>query len=96
MKCILTLGSEYLVLTLLPNNMQTALYGIVIIPVIYVGSYNDFLWAEWFGAPIPGGGVRFSAPVQTGPGAHPGPGVKPPGLSFTTHPHLAPRLKKRI
>jgi hypothetical protein len=45
----------------------------------------------------------FSTPVQTGPGAHPAPftmgtgsfpGVKRPGMALTTHPHLAPRLKK--
>ena len=48
-------------------------------------------------------GVRFSAPVQTGPGAQPAsctmgtgsfPGVKRQGVSPNTHPPLAPRLKK--
>jgi hypothetical protein len=48
-------------------------------------------------------GARFSAPVQTGPGSHPAsytvgtgsfPGVKRPGRGVTTHPHLAPRLRK--
>jgi len=43
--------------------MQTARYGIVIIPVIYVGRYSDFLWAEGFGDPIPVGGEIF----RTGP-----------------------------
>ena len=47
--------------------------------------------------------VRFSAPVQTGPVAHPAscrmgiesfPGVKRPGMALTTHPHPAPKLKK--
>ena len=48
--------------------------------------------------------ARFSTPVQTGPGAHPAsrtmragsfPGVKRGrGVALTTHPHLAPRLKK--
>jgi len=51
----------------------------------------------------PGGGVRFSAPVQTGPGAHPVPhtmrtgsfpGVKRPGHGVDDPPHLALRLKK--
>ena len=51
---------------------------------------------------IPVGG-RYSAPVQTGPGAHPAsytmgtesfPGVKRPGLGVDHPPHLAPRLKK--
>ena len=48
-------------------------------------------------------GARFSAPVQTGPGAHPAsctmgtgsfPGVKRPGRGVHHPPHLAPRLKK--
>jgi len=47
--------------------------------------------------------ARFSAAVQTGPGAHPAsytmgsgslPGVKRPGRSVDHPPHLAPRLKK--
>ena len=45
----------------------------------------------------------FTAPVQTGPRTHPAsyamgtgsfPGVNRPGMALTTHPHLAPRLKK--
>jgi len=48
-------------------------------------------------------GTRFSPPVQTGPGAHPPsytmgtgsfPGVNGRVVALTTHPHLAPRLKK--
>jgi hypothetical protein len=48
-------------------------------------------------------GARFSAPVQTGPGAHPAsytmgtgsfPRVKRPGCGVGHTPHLAPRLKK--
>jgi len=48
-------------------------------------------------------GARFSAPVQTGPGACPAsytmaagsfPGVKRPGRGADHPPHLAPRLKK--
>jgi hypothetical protein len=48
-------------------------------------------------------GARFSAPVQTSPGAHPAshkmgtgsfPGVKRPGRGVDHPPHLAPRLKK--
>jgi len=49
-------------------------------------------------------GARFSAPFQAGPGAHPAsytigtgtlPGVKRGrGVALTTHPNLAPRLKK--
>jgi len=49
----------------------------------------------------PGG--RISEPIQTTPGAHPAsctvgtgtfPGVKWQGMALTTHPNLAPRLKK--
>ena len=49
-------------------------------------------------------GARFSAPVKTGPGAHPAPyttgtgsfsGVKRPGRGVDHPPHLAPRLKKK-
>jgi hypothetical protein len=49
------------------------------------------------------GGVRFSAPVQTGPGAHSAsytmvtwylPGVKQPGRGVDQPPPLAPRIKK--
>ena len=50
-------------------------------------------------------GARFSAPVQTGPRAHPAsctmgtgsfPGVRcGRGVALTAHPHLAPRLKKK-
>ena len=49
--------------------------------------------------------ARFSAFVQTGPGAHPtlytmgtgslSRGWRCRGVSLTTHPHLAPRLKKQ-
>jgi len=48
-------------------------------------------------------GARFSAPVQTGPGAHPAsytmgtgsfPGVKRPGRDVEHPPHLALKLKK--
>jgi hypothetical protein len=51
------------------------------------------------------GRFRFSAPIQTGPGAHPasytkGTGYlswgssKGRGVAFTAHPHLAPKVKK--
>jgi len=46
-------------------------------------------------------GARFSAPVQTSPGAHPASCTMGTGLSqvkaagaLTTHLHLAPRLRK--
>jgi hypothetical protein len=49
-------------------------------------------------------GMKLSAPVQIGPGAHPAscttgtrsfPGVKRRGVALTAHPHLAPRLPLR-
>ena len=48
-------------------------------------------------------GAKFSAPIQTGPGAHPAsytmgtgslPGVKRPGRGVDHPPHLAPTLKE--
>jgi hypothetical protein len=48
-------------------------------------------------------GAQISAPVQTGPGAHPAsyttdigsfPGVKRPGRGVNHPNHLAPKLKK--
>ena len=48
-------------------------------------------------------GARFSAPVQTGPEAHPAPytmgtgsfpGVKRPERGVDNPPHLTPKLKK--
>jgi hypothetical protein len=49
-------------------------------------------------------GARFSSSVQTGPGAHPGSytmhtgslsrGLSGRSVAFTTHPQLAPKLKK--
>jgi len=47
--------------------------------------------------------AKFSAPVHTGPGAHPAsyivgtvsfPGVKRPGRGVEQPPHLAPRSKE--
>jgi hypothetical protein len=54
---------------------------------------------------IPGGGVRFYATVQTGPGAHPAsytmstgsfPGVKRPKRGANRLICLAPKLKKEL
>jgi hypothetical protein len=68
-----------------------------------VGIATD--WAGRSGDRIPVG-ARFSAPVQTGPGAHPAscamgtgsfPGVKcDRGVLLTTHPLLVPRSWKSI
>jgi hypothetical protein len=44
-------------------------------------------------------GAGHSAPVQTGPGAHPArvcPGVKRPGHGVDNPPYLAPKLKKEL
>jgi hypothetical protein len=67
--------------------------------------YNDWLQAGWSGDRIPVG-VRFTAPVQTGPGTHPasctmGTGSFPRvesgrGVTLTPHPNLVPRSKNRV
>jgi len=59
-------------------------------------------WTVW--GSNPGGGARFSTPVQTGPGAHPAsctmvtgsfPGVKSGrGMTLTPHPLLVPLVMK--
>jgi len=50
-------------------------------------------------------GARFSAPIQTGPGAHPAsftmdtgsfPGVKRPGRGVDHPPHLGDEVKERV
>jgi hypothetical protein len=65
--------------------------------------YSDSLQGWLSGDRIPVG-ARFSAPVQTGPGAHSAscamgagsfPEVKSDqGVMLTIHPHIVPRLKK--
>ena len=65
--------------------------------------YSDWLWAGRSGDRIPVG-ARFSAPVQTGSGAHPAsctmgigsfPGVKSGrGVRLTPHPLLVPLVMK--
>jgi len=80
---------------------------IKLVPLVFysygVGRYIESLRAGRSGDRI-SVWARFSAPVETGPGAHPtsytigtgslSRGANGRGLALTTHPHLAPRLKK--
>jgi hypothetical protein len=69
----------------------------------YLSRYSDWLWAGRSGDRIPVR-ARFSAPLQTGPGAHPAsctmgtgsfPGVKSGrGVTLTPHPLLVPLVMK--
>ena len=64
--------------------------------------YN--IYRVWDRIPVVGEGVRFSASVQTGPGAHAAPCTiytgslavrySDRGVPLTTHRHITPRLKK--
>jgi hypothetical protein len=85
---------------------------------LHIVRSKSFLLQMWVSSPFfqvatgwtvrgsnPGGGARYSAPVQTGPGAHPPsytmgtesfPGVKRPRHGFDHPPHLESRLKKKI
>jgi hypothetical protein len=64
--------------------------------------FKDSLRAGWYGDQILVG-AKFSGSVQIGPGAYPAPytmgtgsfpGESDRGVAMTTHPHLAPRLRK--
>jgi DNA-binding sugar fermentation-stimulating protein len=66
--------------------------------------YSDLLWAGPSGDRIPVG-ARFSAPVQTDPGAHPAsytmdtgsfPGVKRPGRGVDHPPPSSAEVKERV
>ena len=72
---------------------------------VYTHTHTHTLATGWaVRGSNPGGGARFSAPVQTGPGAHPAsctmgtgsfPGVKSGrGVTLTPHPLLVPWSRK--
>jgi hypothetical protein len=70
----------------------------------YCSRYSDSLWAGWSGDRIPLG-VRFSAPVQTGPGAHPAsytmgtgsfPGAKWPRRGSDHPPPSSAEINERV
>ena len=85
--------------------MMMIMIMIIIIIIISVGRDSSIGIATRYGFDGPGieswWGARFSAPVQTVPGAHPAScttgagsfsGVKRPG-PHVDHPHLAPMLR---
>ena len=73
-----------------------------------VGRGSGFGVATRYGLDGPGiepGGARFSAPIQTGPGAHPAsctvgtgsfPGVKRPGCGVDHPPPSIAEVKERV
>ena len=97
--------------TVVPTDQHNYSFIIIIIIIIrpsigkgpgYLSRYSDLLWSGRSGGRILVG-ARFSAPLQTGPGAHPAsytmgtgsfPGIKRPGRGVDHPPHLVPRLKK--
>ena len=80
------------------NKLHVGLKDILLYVYMYI-RYSDWLRAGRSGNRIPVE-VRFSAPVQTSPGAHPAPykmstgffpGLKSGrGVTLTPHPHLVP------
>jgi hypothetical protein len=81
------------------DNLTGVIFVILVIMELHY-CYSDSLWSGRSGDRILVGG-RFSAPIQTVPGAHPSsytmgtgsfPGVKVPGRGVDHPPYLAPRL----
>ena len=88
----------------LDRTVENSLWKVMTLPL---GRDSSVGKANRYGLDGPGvesrWGARFSAPVQTGPGAHPAPytmgtgslpGVKRPGRGVDHPSHLAPKLRK--
>jgi len=67
--------------------------------------HNQLMRCAWSGDRIPVGGPRFSAPVKTGPEAHPAsytlgvgsfPGIKRPGCGVDHPPPSSAEVKERV
>jgi hypothetical protein len=82
--------------------LRSSLWPALDVPYVRVFYLKLLPTVEQSGEPIPTG-ARFSALVQTDPGAYPASytvgtgsfrGVKRRGVALTTHPHPAPKLKE--
>ena len=78
-------------------------FAVILLPTMGWNSVAGIVTGWTVRGSNPGGGARFSAPVQNGPGANPAsytmgtgsfPGVNRAGRGVDHVPHLAPRLKE--